>query len=130
MKKILTEKNNAPEPLENVEGPSDKRNVQDNSTHWLAVSDIDFFKRVNDDFGHLYGDEVLLLMANIMRETFRGTDILFRFGGEEFVIVLRSTNQQGAHQALERFRITVEEYDFPQVGNVTISIGYIESGGG
>ncbi len=52
--------------------------------HWLAVVDIDYFKRVNDQFGHLYGDEVLILIANIMRNSFQPSDHLFRFGGEEF----------------------------------------------
>lgn len=50
--------------------------------HWLAVMDIDHFKRVNDVFGHLIGDEVLLLVANMMKESFRSQDKLFRFGGE------------------------------------------------
>jgi len=88
------------------------------TSHWLAITDIDFFKRVNDDFGHLYGDEVLLLLSNIMRETFRGVDVLFRFGGEEFVSILRSTDLDGATNALERFR--------KKVGKITISIGFIE----
>ncbi len=103
-----------------------RRSESNKNTHWLAITDIDFFKRVNDDFGHLYGDEVLLLLANIMRETFRGVDILFRFGGEEFVIILRSTDLEGTHNALERFRTAVEAFKFPKVGKVTVSIGYVE----
>lgn len=94
--------------------------------NWLAVIDIDFFKKINDQYGHLYGDEVLLLLANIMRESFRSYDKLFRFGGEEFVVLLRSTTQPGAHSALERFRSKMENYDFPQIGSVTVSIGYVE----
>ena len=54
----------------------------------LAVVDIDFFKRINDSFGHPYGDEVLVLLARIMRNCFRDSDRMFRFGGEEFVIIL------------------------------------------
>lgn len=94
--------------------------------NWLAVIDIDFFKKINDQYGHLYGDEVLLLLANIMRKAFRCYDKLFRFGGEEFVVLLRSTSQKGAAAALERFRATMENYDFPQIGSVTVSIGYVE----
>ena len=94
--------------------------------NWIAVLDIDFFKKVNDKYGHLYGDEVLLLLANIMRTCFRQTDKLFRFGGEEFVIVIKSTTELGAGYALERLRKKVAEYHFPQVGHVTVSIGYIE----
>jgi len=97
-----------------------------NISHWLAITDIDFFKRINDDFGHIYGDEVLLLLSNIMRETFRSADVLFRFGGEEFVIILRSTDLDGATSALERFRKKVENFEFPKVGKVTTSIGFIE----
>jgi len=123
LQKVLTEKNNQ---MTYLQDDGQRRSDKDNYTHWLAVTDIDFFKRVNDNFGHLYGDEVLLLMANLMRESFRGNDILFRFGGEEFVIILRSTSKDGAYQALERFRRTVEEYDFPQVGRVTTSLGYVE----
>ncbi len=110
---------------------NDKSNVNrrtDNSEkgNWLAVVDIDFFKRINDKYGHLYGDEVLLLLANIMRESFRNYDQLFRFGGEEFVIILRDTDQSGAESALMRFHKKVGEFSFPQVGHITVSIGYEE----
>ena len=93
--------------------------------HWLAVMDIDHFKRVNDKFGHLYGDEVLLLLSRNMRRIFRQRDKLFRFGGEEFVVVLDRTSQQNAKKVLERFRKAIEDYQFPQVGKVTISIGFV-----
>ncbi|AVS77909.1 GGDEF domain-containing protein [Paracidovorax avenae] len=92
--------------------------------HWLAVVDIDHFKQVNDRFGHLYGDEVLILIANILRNSFRGHDRIFRFGGEEFVVLLRSTTLATAHKAFNRFRTAVQEYDFPQVGCVTVSLGF------
>lgn len=91
---------------------------------WLAVVDIDFFKRINDRFGHLYGDEVLVLLARLMRNVFRDTDRIFRFGGEEFVIILAPTEACFAEQVLERCRAAVEAFDFPQVGRVTISMGY------
>jgi len=103
---------------------NNRRNSQTDS-HWLAVSDIDLFKLVNDTYGHLYGDEVLLLLANIMRSVFRAEDMLFRFGGEEFVVILNSISEEGAHAVLERFREAVESYDFPQVGRVTISVGFV-----
>jgi diguanylate cyclase (GGDEF)-like protein len=91
---------------------------------WLAVLDIDFFKRVNDRFGHLYGDEVLILLARLMRASFREADRLFRCGGEEFVVILAPTEAAFAESVLERFREAVEAFDFPQVGRVTVSIGY------
>jgi diguanylate cyclase (GGDEF)-like protein len=92
---------------------------------WLGVVDIDHFKSVNDRHGHLFGDEVLLLVSRLMRETFRGSDHLFRFGGEEFVVVLDAT-VDGAQVAFERLRAVVADYRFPQVGQLTISLGYTQ----
>ena len=89
----------------------------------IGVADIDFFKRVNDTFGHAYGDEVLVLFSSLMRKTFRETDKLFRFGGEEFVILMPHCDLDNALLAFERFRANVEAYAFPQVGRVTVSIG-------
>lgn len=93
---------------------------------WLAVIDIDYFKRVNDEFGHLIGDEVLLLVAGVMRASFRHDDRLYRFGGEEFVVLLRADDAASAKAGLERFRSNVESFVFPQVGGITVSAGYTE----
>jgi diguanylate cyclase (GGDEF)-like protein len=104
---------------------------QDNTMHqWLAVVDIDHFKQVNDRFGHLYGDEVLILVANILRSSFRSHDRIFRFGGEEFVVLLRSTSLSTAHKVFNRFRKNVEDYYFPQVGQVTVSVGFVSTAQG
>jgi diguanylate cyclase (GGDEF) domain len=92
--------------------------------YWLAILDIDHFKHVNDTFGHLIGDEVLLLLAGIMRSCFRSGDRLFRFGGEEFVVLLSAPDESGATAALQRLRAAVERFEFPQVGRVTLSIGF------
>jgi diguanylate cyclase (GGDEF)-like protein len=91
---------------------------------WLAILDIDHFKRINDNYGHIYGDEVILLLAQQMRACFRRGDVLFRFGGEEFVILFGATEQATVHAVLERFRRRIAEHVFPQVGSVTVSIGY------
>ena len=91
---------------------------------WLAVIDIDHFKRVNDQFGHLIGDEVLLLLARLMRSTFRFHDKVYRFGGEEFVALVRCRDQREALGAFERLRAQVAAHPFPQVGNITVSIGF------
>ncbi len=101
-----------------------RRGAPGDGSHWLGVLDIDHFKRINDNFGHLIGDEVLLMVANLMRNTFRFRDKLFRFGGEEFVVVLKPAGADAARMAFERFRATLEAHAFPQVGRVTISIGY------
>lgn len=91
---------------------------------WLGIVDIDKFKAINDNYGHLFGDEVLLLVSRLLKQAFRGADQLFRFGGEEFIIVLDRATTPGAQIAFNRARSTVEEYRFPQVGKVTISLGY------
>lgn len=90
---------------------------------WVAVIDIDHFKRINDGYGHLFGDEVLLLVAGMLRRGFRQQDKVFRFGGEEFVVLLPYLEEPGATAALERLRQTIESHPFPQVGQVTVSIG-------
>lgn len=74
----------------------------------------------------LIGDEVLVLVARIMRQSFRHYDRLYRFGGEEFVVLLRGGTEDDAQQAYERFRSNVETYVFPQVNKVTISLGFTE----
>ena len=98
--------------------------------HWLGVVDIDHFKQVNDRFGHLYGDEVLILVANILRSSFRAQDRIFRFGGEEFVVLLRATTLENARLVFNRFRTTVENHVFPQVGRITVSLGFVGTGTG
>lgn len=93
--------------------------------YYFAMLDLDRFKRINDDFGHLYGDEILVHFANLMRATFRSADQLYRFGGEEFVVVFGvDPPERGGEATLERFRQVVESYDFPGVGKVTVSIGF------
>jgi diguanylate cyclase (GGDEF)-like protein len=105
-------------------GDDDRRHDAPLTQYWLGVVDIDHFKSVNDRFGHLIGDEVLLLVARILRSTFRFQDRLYRFGGEEFVVLLRCAGESDAHQAFERMRANMEAYQFPQVGQVTASVGY------
>ena len=101
----------------------DRRSGKDGAYHWVGMLDVDHFKTINDNFGHVYGDEVLLLFANLMGEAFRNNDLLFRYGGEEFVVVLAPATEPDAHLVFERFRQIIEAYDFPGVGSVTVSIG-------
>jgi diguanylate cyclase (GGDEF)-like protein len=91
---------------------------------WLALADIDHFKPINDSLGHLFGDEVLLLVAQIIQECFRRVDQIFRFGGEEFLILLDAATPTGAAVAFERLRASIEGTVFPQIGRITISLGY------
>jgi len=111
-------------------GPPDaapeRRHQTQAGTYWLAMLDIDHFKRVNDNYGHLIGDEVLLLLARLMRGHFRFHDQLYRFGGEEFVVLMRCGGESEALGVLERLRATTEKHLFPQVGRITISVGFSE----
>ncbi len=104
----------------------DRRDITCTGSYWLAMIDIDHFKRVNDNFGHLIGDEVLLLLAQLMRASFRFHDQLYRFGGEEFVVLMRCNSELEAASALERLRVATETHLFPQVGCITISTGFSE----
>lgn len=110
----------APQP-----GQPERRQPLEENKQWLAVVDVDHFKLVNDKFGHLYGDEVLILIANLMTSSFRSQDRVFRFGGEEFVVLLRSTTLDNAQKIIDRFRTNVEAHVFPQVGQVTVSVGFV-----
>lgn len=92
----------------------------------LAILDIDYFKQVNDEFGHLLGDEVLLHFAQLMTRSFRHYDQLFRYGGEEFAVLLYDIDVEGAFRVLERFRTALENYRFPQVGQRTASTGVVQ----
>jgi diguanylate cyclase (GGDEF)-like protein len=96
----------------------------DDSKIYLAILDIDHFKRINDTYGHVYGDEVILMLAQQMRASFRQSDVLFRFGGEEFVMLIAAESEYVAQHALDRFRQFIADHAFPQVGHVTVSIGY------
>ncbi len=89
----------------------------------FALLDIDHFKRVNDRFGHLYGDEVLVWFARLLADSFRHGDLLFRYGGEEFAVVLSSMAPGAAKEVLERFRRRVAETKFPLAGHITVSVG-------
>jgi diguanylate cyclase (GGDEF)-like protein len=94
--------------------------------YWLGVIDIDHFKQVNDQHGHLIGDEVLLLLSRVMRSSFRFLDKLYRFGGEEFVVLMRCHTEEDAQRALERLRTNVANHLFPRVEHVTVSVGFTD----
>lgn len=92
----------------------------------VVILDIDHFKRINDTYGHLKGDEVLKVVAKIVQESLRGTDFCARFGGEEFVIVLGQTLENGALAFAERVRLLVSSTEFECGLKVTASLGVAE----
>ncbi|MFN0147540.1 MAG: diguanylate cyclase [Dehalococcoidia bacterium] len=94
----------------------------------FAMIDVDHFKRFNDDFGHKVGDVTLQKVAEVMRSALRGKDIVYRYGGEEFIIVLQNVTGDVAIQVLERIRAAVARTpltgeELQPVGPVTVSIG-------
>jgi len=89
----------------------------------LAMVDIDFFKRVNDEYGHLCGDAVLAALGQLLRQTLRRGDIVARFGGEEFVIITPYATLGQCCRIAEKLRTTIEEHDFSPVPRITVSIG-------
>lgn len=89
----------------------------------LALLDIDHFKTVNDKYGHLYGDEVLVQFSRLMSRSFRHQDMMFRYGGEEFALVLVGMTPGAAVPVLDSFRAALEACEFPQIGCKTVSIG-------
>jgi len=110
--------------LQKMQSMSKRQDDKPNQLYFLAIFDIDHFKRVNDEFGHLIGDEVLLIFSQLMTQNFRSTDPLFRFGGEEFVGIFECLNPPDIEIVLNRFKDKVSGFNFPQVGKITVSAGY------
>lgn len=96
----------------------------------LCVADIDYFKRINDDYGHLAGDKVLRLMARVLKNQLRNVDFIARFGGEEFVILMPSTDALAAKVAAEKVREAIETSPFNFHGKpvkITMSLGVTQA---
>lgn len=92
----------------------------------IAILDVDFFKKINDTYGHLCGDYVLKEIAYLILQNLRKTDMVFRYGGEEIIMILTETSLEKALIPIERLRKSIEEYPFFYDGNnikVTVSIG-------
>lgn len=103
---------------------TERRSKKSDAFVWLVIFDIDHFKRVNDEYGHVFGDEVLLTISQITKQCFRRSDLKFRIGGEEFLIILEPATLEKATELLERLRKAVADHKFSQIGTVTISIGF------
>jgi len=89
----------------------------------IIICDIDFFKAVNDSYGHLVGDQVLIEIAQILRSNCREVDVVGRWGGEEFLIICPETSAGEAVTVTEKLRSLIEKHDFSEVGNKTASFG-------
>ncbi len=89
----------------------------------IILMDIDFFKKINDSYGHQIGDVVLVEFADILMKNTRDVDVVGRYGGEEFLIILSDTSKEGAIKLAEKIRTTVEEHKFKGKYKVTASFG-------
>jgi diguanylate cyclase (GGDEF)-like protein len=89
----------------------------------MIMCDLDHFKQVNDRYGHLMGDYVLSQIATILKSSVRGSDYIFRYGGDEFLILLPETDEQGAEIVCRRVKGRVAEWNGTNpVGDVAVSI--------
>jgi diguanylate cyclase (GGDEF)-like protein len=105
-----------------------KNSQRHDMSYTLIIFDVDHFKNFNDSNGHLRGSETLKSIAAVMKRKFRSTDLLAKYGGDEFVIILPQTDKVGAYLAAERLREAVERQPFPGAETqpqkkLTISIG-------
>ena len=100
------------------------RSIGDPALHtWVAIIDLDHFKHINDQYGHLVGDEVLVKVASLLRQGSRQQDLVFRFGGEEFVVLLDRLDRAGVRAALDRLRRSIAAHRFATVGRLHVSMG-------
>ena len=102
------------------------RSVRHRQPLSVILLDIDHFKLVNDTHGHAAGDTVLCRLVQVVQEHIRPGDMLFRWGGEEFLVLVPSTPYQNARTVAEKVRASVETAAFPAVGKITISLGVAE----
>ncbi len=92
----------------------------------IVMFDIDHFKKVNDRYGHQYGDMVLKGMCHLVESNLRTTDTLIRWGGEEFVIIASETTYPDTISLAEKLRTLMSKHTFPEVGQITMSFGLAE----
>jgi two-component system cell cycle response regulator len=98
------------------------RALRYNTTLSIIMMDIDDFKKINDTYGHRTGDMVLKEMANVIRKLVRKTDVVSRYGGEEFAIILPHTNLEGAEEEADRIRENILKHEYPGLSKQTISV--------
>jgi diguanylate cyclase (GGDEF)-like protein len=99
------------------------RQIRQKSPMCLMLIDIDHFKRVNDTYGHQVGDDVLVKLAGVLTRELRGTDEVFRWGGEEFMVLLEETPEKHLAEVAERLRAAVEAERMLPNSTLTVSIG-------
>jgi diguanylate cyclase (GGDEF)-like protein len=104
--------------------PGQERRHRVPPNYWLGTVSVDNFPILSDQHGHLIGEEVLLLVARILNNTFRTYDRIYRFGGDQFAVLMHCPDEALVLAAFERFRVNMEKFNFPQVGRVTACAGF------
>ncbi|WP_133153819.1 GGDEF domain-containing protein, partial [Vibrio sp. 10N.261.55.A7] len=99
------------------------RSKRFNHTFGVVILDLDYFKKVNDDFGHQVGDKVLKELSTLLAAKIRKTDFIGRFGGEEFLIICPESDDVSTYELMEMIRVTVSDHRFTTVGTLTASMG-------
>lgn len=112
-----------PSRLDNLNDEQKKTDIMP-APYWLGILDIDHFKKINDTYGHVMGDEVLIMTARLLQASFRKSDLLYRYGGEEFIAIIAANDLESVTHVFERARMKIEQFQFPQVGFITISGGF------
>ena len=97
--------------------------LKSNQPLCAVLLDIDFFKAINDNHGHLAGDKILQCLASLLKESADQHDFVGRWGGEEFIIILPNTSAKQAFKKMEQLRETIAQFSFPDVPQVTVSFG-------
>ena len=106
--------------------------INEQNSFCFLIADIDFFKKFNDTYGHLLGDKVLRFVAQTLKKQLKGQDMVSRYGGEEFVVVLPDTPFEGAISVAENLRKSIQKQKLrradnqKEIGNITLSIGVSE----
>ena len=114
--------------LKRVLGEEVKRSIRYSRPLSFIMLDIDFFKIYNDQHGHPRGDEILRILSGLLQQNTRDVDTVFRYGGEEFSVIIPEVGKQEAYSMAERIRRVIQEHVFPYeedqpVGNLTVSMG-------
>ena len=120
----MDEGQGAPKALEATVVPGQERRHRVPPNYWLGTVTVDGFNALNDKHGHLIAEEVLLLVARILNNTFRTYDRIYRLGGEQFAVLMHCPDEALVLAAFERFRANMDKFNFPQIGHATACGGF------
>jgi diguanylate cyclase (GGDEF)-like protein len=114
----------APAPLEGKALTDQERRHRVPPNYWLGTVSVDHFSAIGEKHGHLIAEEVLLLVARVLNNTFRTYDRIYRLGGEQFAVLMHCPEEALVLAAFERFRTNMEKFNFPQAGHATSCGGF------